>query len=312
MGLTASPSRSCVCYIANKGYLFQSLVSAIQARRFAPEDCSIFLFDLSREQGDESRRIADVCRAKGIDYVWHAPDFLGGLHIMNARMFLDQMLPSDYGEILYLDGDTQIVADLTPLLAFQPQHGRLCAVRDPMVYLDAINRLNDDLRGEIDAFGENYVNSGVFRVRRSTWADISREALSRMSDATRALHFEDQTIINQVTDGRRDYASIRWNFPGFVLGYGLEAIAQPAIVHFMSNPRPWQGSYAPWGKDWHRPYQTVIDEFPEIADYCGVLDLRRKAAYKLKQVAKTYIERRFWENPALLAHIQRMESQVAV
>lgn len=312
MGLTASPSRSCVCYIANKGYLFQSLVSAIQARRFAPEDCSIFLFDLSREQGDESRRIADVCRAKGIDYVWHAPDFLGGLHIMNARMFLDQMLPSDYGEILYLDGDTQIVADLTPLLAFQPQDGRLCAVRDPMVYLDAINRLNDDLRGEIDAFGENYVNSGVFRVRRSTWADISREALSRMSDATRALHFEDQTIINQVTDGRRDYASIRWNFPGFVLGYGLEAIAQPAIVHFMSNPRPWQGSYAPWGKDWHRPYQTVIDEFPEIADYCGVLDLRRKAAYKLKQVAKTYIERRFWENPALLAHIQRMESQVAV
>ena len=310
--VNSSSPRSCVCYMANQGYLFQSLVSAIQARVFSPPDCDIIIYDLTKEPGEESRRIARVCAIKGILYIWADPGFLGDLHIMNARLFLDQLLPVEYNEILYLDGDTQVVGDLTPLLSFQPQPGGLCAVRDPMIYLRGINRLSDEFEDEIRSFGDDYINSGVFRVSRASWADISREALAQMGAATKSLHFEDQTIINRVTEGRRDYASIRWNFPGFVLGYGVEAIARPSIVHFMSNPRPWQGSYAPWGRSWHEPYLAVASKFPEIAEYCDALDLRRRTAYKVKQLAKSYIERRVWSAPDLMNHIKRLEAKALV
>lgn len=312
MTVNSSPPRSCICYIANQGYLFQSLVSAIQARQFSPAHWDVIVYDLTREPGEESRRIEHVCAAKGVVYRWEDPAFLGGLHIMNARLFLDQLLPADYAEILYLDGDTQVVGDLAPLLDFQPQPGGLCAVRDPMIYLSGIARLRGDFEDEITEFGENYVNSGVFRVSRASWADISREALAQIGTATSALHFEDQTVINRVTEGRRDFASIRWNFPGFVLGYGIDTIAPPAIVHFMSNPRPWQGAYAPWGRSWHKPYLAIAREFPEIGEYCDALDLRRRAAYKVKQIAKSYLERRLWSEPELLEHIRRLEMRAAV
>lgn len=304
--------RSCVCYMANRGYLFQSLVSALQAREFSPPDWDIIIYDLTQDPGHESRRIAHICTVKGILYKWEHPAFLSGLHIMNARLFLDQLLPEHYTEILYLDGDTQVVGDLTPLLSFQPQPGGLCAVRDPMIYLSGVNRLSENFEDEIHPFGDNYINSGVFRVNRASWAAISRKALAQMGDATSALHFEDQTIINAVTAGRRDYASMRWNFPGFVLGYGLEAIARPSIVHFMSNPRPWQGSYAPWGRSWHQPYLAIAREFPGIAEYCDTLDIRQRAAYKIKQLVKSYIERQVWSAPSLIEHIKRLEAQAVI
>lgn len=278
----------------------------------SPADCDIILFDLTAGRGAESADIESVCVRNNIVYIWENPAFLGGLHIMNARLFLDQMLAPDYSEILYLDGDTQVVGDLTPLLEFSPRAGHLCAVRDPMVYLNGIKRLPDGFEAEIRPFGEDYVNSGVFRVNRHSWADISREALAQIGTATSALHFEDQTIINRVTEGRRDYASIRWNFPGFILGYGLEDIAQPSIVHFMSNPRPWQGSYAPWGRSWHQPYADVARKFPEIRQYCDALVFRKKAAYKIKQIAKSYVERKLWLSPAIVDHMKTLEGSSSI
>lgn len=304
--------KTCVCYIANQGYLFQSLVSAIQARQLSPADCDIILYDLTRSPGEESARIRHVCDVKGIRYIWESPECLGGLHIMNARLFLDQLLPSHYREILYLDGDTQVVGDLTPLLSYRPLEGHLCAVRDPMIYLRRVDRLAEGFEAEISAFGEEYVNSGVFRVSRDSWAAISREALAQMGSDTNALHFEDQTIINRVTAGRRDFASMRWNFPGFILGYGIEAITPPSIVHFMSNPRPWQGAYAPWGRSWQTPYLCVAKEFPEIEEYCDALVFRKRAAYKIKQIAKSFIERRLWSAGDVRNHIAEMESKTVV
>jgi lipopolysaccharide biosynthesis glycosyltransferase len=306
-----SPPRSCICYIANQGYLFQSLVSGVQARAFSPESWDVIIYDLTGNPGEESHRIKHVCEAKGILYRWEDPSFLGPLHIMNARLFLDQLLPSDYQEILYLDGDTQVVGDLGPLLSFQPQVNGLCAVRDPMIYLSGIGKLRENFEEEIRPFGDSYVNSGVFRVNRASWAAISQEALDHIADAG-ALHFEDQTIINRVVQGRCNYASLRWNFPGFVLGYGVDAIVPPSIVHFMSNPRPWQGSYAPWGPSWHKPYVAIADEFPEISDYCAALDLRKRAAYKVKQMAKSYVERQLWNEPKILNHIRRLEQNSVV
>lgn len=278
----------------------------------SPAHCDIIIFDLTADRGAESADIESVCTRNDIRYIWESPAFLGNLHIMNARLFLDQMLAPNYAEILYLDGDTQVVGDLTPLLEFRPKDGHLCAVRDPMVYLNGINRLPDGFEAEIRPFGENYVNSGVFRVSRHSWADISREALAQMGTETSALHFEDQTIINRVTEGRRDYASIRWNFPGFILGYGLEDIARPSIVHFMSNPRPWQGSYAPWGRSWHQPYADVAKKFPEIRQYCDALVFQKKAAYKIKQIAKSYVERKVWLSPSIVNHMKMMEEASAV
>lgn len=305
-------SDTCICYIGNRGYLFQTLVSALQARSHCSDAYDILLFDLSDDQGEENAAIKAVCEANQIRYIWESPRFLSGLHIMNARMFLDQLLPSDYKQILYLDGDTQVVDEIDPLLEHTPKPGYLCAARDPMIYLDRVGRLKSPFREEIAPYGDGYVNSGMLRVDRTTWADISKEALTTLRRGGPDLHFEDQSLINEVTNGRREFASLRWNFPGFIIGYGLETIAPPAVVHFMSNPRPWQGAYAPWGRGWHQPYLEVVRRFPSLEAYRRRLGLQQFAAYKVKQIGKAFVESRVWKNPLIREEVNRLERDILV
>lgn len=301
-----------MCYVANEGYLFQTVASAIQARRQASSATDIVIIDLSRAPGEESRIMRDVCEQERVVYLWHSPNILDGLHVINARLFLPEILPSTYSEILYVDGDTLVPGNLEPLMAFQPAPGHLCAARDPMVYLSRMGLLEAHYADEVLRFGDDYVNSGVMRISRSELSQIAAEAIPILRRGGVSLHFQDQSIINEITQGRRQFMSLAWNFPGFVLGYGLEAIVAPRIVHFMSNPRPWQGSFRPWGGAWHRPYLDLIQRHPVLAPFQGRLPLGRAMAYKVKQVLKMRQERPIWSNPALKAALSELEASTVV
>lgn len=309
---TSAPPSSCVCYIANEGYLFQTVASAIQARGQTSAATDIVIIDFTEHPGSESSIMRDVCARERIIYVSRSPKLLDGLHIINARLFLPEVLPLCYEEILYIDGDTQVPAELEPLMAFRPEPGHLCAARDPMVYLNRLGLLEENYKDEVLHFGDDYVNSGVMRVSRSDLSQIASVAIPILRRGGRDLHFQDQSVINNVTSGRRQFLSFGWNFPGFVLGYGLESIAKPRIVHFMSNPRPWQGSFRPWGSAFHRPYRELVQRYPELAPFRGRMSLGRTAAYKVKQVLKMRSERPIWSSDALKTALRDLEADTAI
>lgn len=303
---------ACVCYVANTGYLFQTLASAIGVANRRTHNYDVVIVDLSRDRGAESSVVERVSVAENIKYLWVDPAILDGAHIMNGRLVLPDILPDKYKKIIYIDGDTQAPQGVDELVAFEPRPGHICAVRDPMVFLRHVGLLEPKYVQEVGGFGEDYINSGVFAILRNDLADLARSALPLIRRDRELSHFQDQTAINTVMSGRVQFASLRWNFPGFILGYGLEQLVSPRLVHFMSNPRPWQGNFAPWGKAWHQPYILLLERYPELKPFNRGLTLTRRYGYYFKQLRKSRAERRIWDNSLMRAAVQVLEADVAV
>jgi len=221
----------CICYIANTGYLFQTLLSATQARAHTSSDqCDVLILDISTTYGTENRIIAEVCEQENVKYLWYDARILDGAHVISARLILDRLLPEIYTEILYLDGDIQVVGDLGPVLALQPGAGKIAAVRDIMVFLESLGHPTPDWQANKAQTGTSYVNAGVLRVNRGDWAQIAREA-SAILGRDASLPFAEQDAINMVMGSNIDHLSVAWNFPGFMLRSGLEHRVAPVIVH---------------------------------------------------------------------------------
>jgi hypothetical protein len=123
----------CVCFTTDAGYLFPTLLSAIQARAHSDKalaDCIIIQFG---ELGAADGLFHQVCKDKGILLIQAGVEHLHGFSAMYARLFLDELLPSRYADILYLDGDIQIGRSLNDLIAWNLAPGKcFAAVADPL------------------------------------------------------------------------------------------------------------------------------------------------------------------------------------
>jgi lipopolysaccharide biosynthesis glycosyltransferase len=312
MNIRVGIQDSCVCYIANEGYLFQTLTSALQAKSISGNAADIILVNLTAKPTAETETVSEVCEKIGIIFITKSPDFLEGLPFVYSRMFFDEFLPSQYSNILYIDGDTQIVSDITPLVMMPIRPGFICAARDPMVFLNKAGALTDKNREEVSRIGDDYVNAGILRFDRSTWSSLSKDALALKRASVTKPVFEDQTVINIVAQNKIEFASISWNFPGFIMGYGFESQFPPKIVHFMSDPRPWQGIYAPWGKKWAEPYNDVTKLYQSLETLRSRHNIFQRAAYSAKQILKTAKERRTWRDKALVDSVTILNKSVVI
>jgi lipopolysaccharide biosynthesis glycosyltransferase len=304
--------QSCVCYIANEGYLFQTLTSALQAKRLAANTFDIVLVNLTANPTSETDIVSEICEKTGIILITTAPTFLEKLPFVYSRMFIDEFLPEHYTDILYMDGDTQIIQDITPLLQMKLRPGFICGARDPMVFLNKAEALPNNLKTEISRFGDDYINAGILRFDRTTWASLSKEALALKYRSTSKPTFEDQTVINTVAQHRIEFASLSWNFPGFIIGYGFEEHINPKIVHFMSDPRPWEGAYAPWGRKWAAPYNDLLQLYPSLQGIQSQYSLHKALAYKIKQTVKSARERRIWRDGRLIESVLTLNRSTSI
>jgi lipopolysaccharide biosynthesis glycosyltransferase len=296
-------TRHAVCYTATAGYLFQTVLSALQARSFTGKGISVCVCYLGDDKSDELYKFGQICKDNDIEIISAPLSLIDGLNPQYARLFLDKLLPPSVEEILYLDGDTQIVQDITALVEATPPADGALAVRDPMVF---IRRTDATFRRKIDAWWDSsgmpddvrgdYVNSGVIRISRSDIGPLREEVLRRFGGRLHTLHFADQDAINIALQGRLTTISMSWNFPGFLLGTQLVDLAQPRIIHFMSNPRPWNAALPPWGATHHQPYRRFVLDYPEIADYWKRLTGRHMLKYLLQQQYKWLTERRAWQS----------------
>ncbi len=184
----------CICYTTDPGYLFPTFVSAMQARLHTPADIAdvaIFSIGGSAQQEEAFVRASAV---EGIRFLSVPPDRLDGADAMLARLFLDRIVPADYGQLLYIDGDTQITGALTPLLQAQVPAGQFCATSDPMTFsLRSDGRSDHKLVSYFASLGldgtrqRNYFNSGVLRINRTGWDEIGREFLGAIPETARPL-----------------------------------------------------------------------------------------------------------------------------
>jgi lipopolysaccharide biosynthesis glycosyltransferase len=303
----------CIVYISDANYLFPTLVSAITARRNTAETLADVRIVAAGLTDPQREAFAPACENENIDLrpmpaaatgtlarllAGRAQDFSGRISVTAfGRLFIEDILPERYSDFLYIDGDTQVTGSLDPLIRTAPPEGKFLAARDytslmlrsQKPWVKSVER-NFDRLGMAPERRQNYFNSGVIRGRRAGWREAGAQALRYYLDRP-GLAFHDQDALNGALADRHELMSNRWNFPRHLLGSWAFRELQPAIIHYMSQPKPWHGVYAPWSDAEFRPYVEVARRYPRLAAHLPRLSLARRLAYKAKALHDYLVDR---------------------
>ena len=296
-----------------------TLLSASQLRRNLPADVADVVVVCFGGPTALTALAEAFCAREAIRFVLAPAAVMDGAPMVCARFFLTDIIAPRYREIVYIDGDTQVAGSLEPLLTHAVAPGEVLAAPDPMaVMIDSPRPPWPARRAYFDQLGvpphrqSQYFNAGVLRFRRDDWEALSRECLALCLKHGAGFEFRDQDALNLVVGDRHRPMSFRWNFPPFFLNFGAEAAIAPRVYHFMSNPRPWQGAFAPWGRAWHQPYVAFLNDNPGLARSMPRLGHLRTVRYVAQQRFKRLMEARHWGVPAVRQRIAAMEAAAVV
>lgn len=154
------------------------------------------------------------------------------------RLLLHRAHP-DAERVLYLDADTIVLDDLSPLLSL-PLHG--CTVGAVVDWLSSIREGITDWRRFDLSPDAPYFNSGVLVVNTTRWVQTGvpervlsvAEAIGGACKSPQGWPQHDQSPLNVVLHGDWLPISPRWNH------FSERAIEDPlpAVVHFLGNGKP--------------------------------------------------------------------------
>lgn len=272
----------CVAYVTDVEYAFPTLLSALQARQFTSATTDVcVLMSEHLENFDELKALLGTSDVKLIDAVEALHESLGKLdnaHFQGrisvstmAKLILPQILPDNYTQIIYLDGDTQIVSALGEFENTFVPEGRFFAARDYTSMHDLL----------YNGRNSHYFNAGVLKFHRDGW--IGPEALelfSKNPDACEGKH--DQGALNYVCGSSLILVSNRWNFPKQFLH--LVNMSSLSIVHYMAHPKPWHGTFFPWSDAESRVYADLRKAHPAYEALYRGITFDRKIMYKYRSV----------------------------
>jgi lipopolysaccharide biosynthesis glycosyltransferase len=302
----------CACFTTDLGYIFPTVLAAIQARKFLDReiaDVVIILFESTAEKTDA---ITKICEQNQIILICPPKEMLHGYTVMYSRLFLTEMLPDRYQRVLYMDGDIQITGSLNKLIQSElPSNCDFAAVPDPMaIELHEGKSEHPIIQSYFDGLGikssldRPYFNSGTLLINLPAWAVIGRDAFEFHNTQPDKCRFQDQSALNFAGHSKMTPMSFRWNFPIFFRNCGVERPIAPSIYHFMSKPKPWDGVFPPWNRDFVDPYTNLASKYPELQSFSKSFPRSVRARYLGQQYYKRLVETITWRysrlRPAIL------------
>ena len=184
-----------------------------------------------------------------------------------SRLAMAEVLPEKMDKVLYLDVDTIIREDLTPLWETPLNDYAIGAVMDAS---------NNDIRHfnrlRIPA-NAGLFNSGVLLINLAWWREHDAANIFRkyITDFPDRFYFHDQDVLNATLWNHRKPLPLKWNCQSaffYKIGHVLydwwavekelkEATANPAILHFITAEKPWiEGCLHPMTDEFFR-YQAM-------------------------------------------------------
>lgn len=191
-----------------------------------------------------------------------------------CRIFAPRFLPEDVNKFLYLDSDTIVRGDIEGLFKIGLKGFVAGMIAEPTIYKEVRKYLN--LKKD-----EPYYNSGVMLIDRFLWEkeDITNKCVELLRKKQGSFKFTDQDLLNKILKGRiltlpqtydffsnyhyRSYKSLinfaPWYASCSTLAQYESARANPMIVHFAGDERPWNnGNFNPYKAD----YEKYLDFSP--------------------------------------------------
>ena len=295
---TKTKIKSCISYVVDENYLFPTLVSASQVRQhFKSEHNDIIIVCLAEPSG-KTDTASEIASSLGITLLVRPLSAIDNMHPTYGRLFIHSLIPASYERVIYIDGDTQIMGSLEPLIKVDIPTGKFLAVRDSAgMFARSSDGWMRATQADRDRAGltrsyDDYFNAGVLVFNRSDWKTLSELTLDAIQRKEGGFKFADQDSMNAAIGEQCIFIPNTWNFPGFFIGTPCETAARPIIYHFMSNPRPWTHSGLPWGPKWSHPYKSFMQRYPTCATLAPKASTAQKLKYQFQQFVKCVTEYR--------------------
>lgn len=226
---------------------------------------------------ENRERLQETCDSHGVEIVWRSLDDsrLTSLpishHISKTayfRILLGELL-TDRERVLYLDSDLLIRDDLSQVWRTDLE-GAWCAAAADVgcPYFDAYRSLDNVRRAgpylsvfrpirnyrQLGFSGrESYFNSGLLLIDLSAWRreSVAQRTIECLEKNRRFVWCWDQYGLNIVLANHWKRLPVRWNVGAHLYEYPneeslplprgecLEAMSDPAIIHFTTNRKPW-------------------------------------------------------------------------
>jgi lipopolysaccharide biosynthesis glycosyltransferase len=270
-----------VVFVTDRGFLVPSLVAATQLVEFGQlGQADIVIYTIDLDDGvlaylkkKYENRIRFEALATRSFMPSETVNFFAN-HVPKAalaRLALHGVIDKRYQDVVYLDGDIQIVRPLTALLGYSVPEGKILAGRGS-AWLDKYapdSNVTPD--GYLESLGgvapEDYFNSGVLAFRRSTWETEAPRALAFFMEHSAACIRHDQSALNAVFLGRVLHFAPAYNFHRAYSRLFLQDVYSPALIHFTGSDKPWNSQALPWSGQFNGKYRNFMQAHPELAGY---------------------------------------------
>ena len=156
-------------------------------------------------------------------------------HATYARLFIEEILPSDVDRCIYLDSDLIVARDVTELWE-TPLEGRT---------IGAVENLSGEEQVEhqrrLGLSEPRYFNAGVLLVDARRWREraVMRRSLEAARRVGDRLVLHDQDALNTALEGDWTSLARHWN----VAATPKLAADAAVVFHFMGAPKPWDLDY---------------------------------------------------------------------
>jgi lipopolysaccharide biosynthesis glycosyltransferase len=288
---------------------------------------SLYIIDAGISE-QKKRRLTEVLNLKGLDVHlrWLKPDFslLKGIDVTQwfsqaayLRLLLPELLPEQFGRVIYLDSDLVVEEDLDKLWEEDVGDYPALAVQnypDPLVSSPGALVETYQLLGL--APDTPYCNTGVMVINLNQWR--AERIGSRVLDYTRKfqqfVRCGDQDGLNAIIAGAWGLLDPKWNVALPVISsYGLlhnmsrveiqhaqeELLRAPFILHFCGPIKPWDFMYRGPARSrffhylcrsgWFSPLEGISSLIRQTLETQNEYDPWKKRLYMATQELNTLI-----------------------
>ncbi len=301
-----SPHHPLVVFVTDHGFLVPSLVAARQlVSQGVHKLADIVVYAVGLEPAYLARLAGEPAlrhiRFESLAHELFAPP--GDVQFFKnhvpatslARLALPEVIPASCDSIVYLDGDVQVVGDISALVRTRVPDGWIMAGRGS-AWLDIgrtsrIKTPPDYLAGLGGVAEERYFNAGVLAFSRSTWENAAPRALQFFFDNSQACIRHDQSALNAVFKDRVIELAPRYNFHSAYADLHVQDRYDPAIIHFTGPRKPWGHATGPWKGRFQSTYRRLVDDVPSLAPYLTIHDAGPVRSF-VRDVKASVAERR--------------------
>ncbi len=217
------------------------------------------LAEMTQGKPNVSLRFCDVS-ARIAGYAFYT----GGKENFSIDAYLRLLIPSvlsgEYRSALYLDGDMLALTDIAPLLQTDLTGYLLASTRDMGGIADyyQLGWLRKDYRDRVLRLDHpnDYFISGLLLFNLPAFrAEFTQEELLELAASRKWLQ-HDQDVLNVLCrGGRAKLLHARWDvmkpykpecLPPALRQELEESLADPGILHFGGDEKPWKNTLSPW------------------------------------------------------------------